>query len=543
MKAKHFFSCIALTMPLMTVSCSDDDNAVNNDVNKPLSQFNLPARNPWLAQEHYSITHFNSAQTDAFPFRVKDGTFKVNPKDCASTWSGPVNLMTLSSTDNNYMWGMSSDRVSYIKVSDNSFERLAEAPLPNITKHTQEQLEALTAKYSSLDELRKVATDILGQHPQMSIANGNYVLCDRDNNIYTNAGKILARYSLTDKNDPKKGIKLDAQIDLTENILGAFTLVGVSMSYDGYLIVASQRGLVSVDRELSTIVDSYKLTDGQVLTNSISNDEKGGVYLASNSTTANGKGLMQKIICKNGKFSDKPEDGAWQATYDGGPEAPAIKLGFGTGSTPTLMGFGDEEDKLVVITDGAKRMKLAAFWRDDIPEDAVTVDASNPRLAGLYDVTCGLPASTEWIQSEQSVVAGGYDAFVVNNINERAENVGDKIIGVLAIGPLVEAPMGVECVRWNTAENKWEGKWSRGDISSVSMIPSVSIPSEMVFVNGYGSDGWEVTGLDWRTGVTRHRVVFGDDNRGNGAYAIIQYMDNGDLLFNSVAGPFRAPLK
>ena len=37
----------------------------------------------------------------------------MNPDDCASTWSGPVNLMTLSSTDPDYMWGMCSDRVSY----------------------------------------------------------------------------------------------------------------------------------------------------------------------------------------------------------------------------------------------------------------------------------------------------------------------------------------------------------------------------------------------------------------------------------------------
>lgn len=34
------------------------------------------------------------------------------------------------------------------------------------------------------------------------------------------------------------------------------------------------------------------------------------------------------------------------------------------------MGFGNDEDKLVVITDGAKRMKLVAFWRDAIPADA-----------------------------------------------------------------------------------------------------------------------------------------------------------------------------
>ncbi len=531
---------LALLMPVVT-SCDDDENSnVLPQENKPLAQYNTPARNPWLAQETYSITHFNSAQTDAFPYKVKDGTFYVNPDDCALTWSGPVNLMTLASTSPDYMWGASSDRISYLKVSNDGFERLAEAPLPGIRTKTVEELRTLTANYSSLDDLDREVRNILGPVPQMSIANGNYVLCDKENYVYSNAGTILARYCLTDRNDPTQGITLVGQMDMKPYIFGSFTLVGVSMSYDGYLIVASQYGLISVDRTLSTAVEAYKFPEGQILTNSISIDENGGVYVASNSTEAGGKGVMQKLICKNGRFSDKEADGAWKATYDGGPSAPSIKMGFGTGSTPTLMGFGGEEDKLVVITDGAKRMKLTAFWRDAIPADAVPVDATNPRLAGKFEVSCGLPASTEWIQSEQSVVVGGYDAFVVNNINSSGKAASDKIVGVLAIGPVIEAPMGVECVSWNTQENKWESKWSRGDISSVSMIPAVSIPSEMVFVNGYYSnDGWDVSGLDWRTGATRHRIVFGKHNRGNGAYAILQYFPNGDLLFNSVSGPFR----
>lgn len=75
------------------------------------------------------------------------------------------------------------------------------------------------------------------------------------------------------------------------------------------------------------------------------------------------------------------------------------------------------------------------------------------------------------------------------------------------------------------------------------MIPAVSSASNMVFVNGYTkADGWEVSGLDWETGATVHRVIFGQTSRGNGAYAIIQYLENGDLLFNSVGGPFRVKL-
>lgn len=92
----------------------------------------------------------------------------------------------------------------------------------------------------------------------------------------------------------------------------------------------------------------------------------------------------------------------------------------------------------------------------------------------------------------------------------------------------------------NTKEKKWESKWTRSDVSSVSMIPAVSIKSEMVFVCGWNdASGWEVTGLDWKSGATRHRSILGKNNRANGAYAIIQYLANGDLLFNSVAGPIR----
>lgn len=525
---------------MLSYSCnsdSSDDRAGNGE--KPLSEYNTPATNPWLASDIYSITHFNSAQTDAFPYTVKNGFYDVNPDDCQASWSGPVNLMTIASTSSAYMWGVGSDRVSYIKVADGDFKKVAEAAMPGCDMRTKEGLEKLVANYGSIPELETAVKDVLGAYPQFAIANGNYVLCDRDNNIYVNAGRILASYSLVDKNDPAKGIKLNGQIDMTPHIFGSFTIVGVSMSYDGYLIVASQKGLVTVDRELSSVIDSYPLGDDQILTNSISNDENGGVYVASNSTVAGGDGLMQKVICKNGHFSNKESDGAWQARYDGGPEAPAIKHGYGTGSTPTLMGFGDEEDKLVVITDGAKRMKLVAFWRDEIPSDANPIDPSNPRLANQYEVSCGLPAGTEWVQSEQSVVAGGYDAFVVNNIDPATAVIDDKVIAVLAIGPLTPGPKGAECIRWDVKENKWGSKWRRPDVSSISMIPSVSIPSEMVFVNGYENDGWVVTGMDWKTGATRHRVAFGKNNRGNGAYAVIQYLPGGSLLFNSVAGPFR----
>jgi hypothetical protein len=542
---KSYLYLMACAMGAMSLtSCSEDSTPAggggDSTIEVPLAQVSKPKPNPWLAQEEYSITHFNSAQTDAFSYEVKDGTFNIDLSKCQMTWSGPVNLMTLASTSPKYMWGMSSDRVSYLDISDGKLERVAEAGLPGITMKTQEQLTNMTADYVTYDELSKTITDILGPAPQMSMANGNYVLCDKDNYAYTNAGQVMVRYRLANPNNPKEGIVLDHQIRLTDFTFNSFTLVGATMTYDGHLVVAAQNGILVLNRALTTIEDSYALPSDQILTNSICIDENGGLYVASNSRTPGGKGLMQKLICKDGKFSTSPADGAWQAYYDGGPKAPCIKLGYGTGSTPTLMGFGQDEDKLVVITDGSKRMKLVAFWRDEIPLGAQQVAGYDKRIAGVHEVTCGLPASTEWIQSEQSVVVGGYDAFVVNNINVTDQEINDKIIGVIAIGPIVKGPQGTECVRWNTKENKWESKWARSDVSSVSMIPAVSTKSEMVFVCGWNdASGWEVTGLDWKSGATRHRTILGKSNRANGAYAIIQYLANGDLLFNSVAGPIR----
>lgn len=544
--SKFFLGLAALTA-VSFMSCSDDDcdkKGGSGNGSLPLSQVNTPKRNPYLAAEHYSITHFNSAQTDAFPYAVADGTFRVDPMQAEGGWSGPVNLMTLSAAVDGYMWGMSSDRVSYYRTSNGAFTKLGEAGLPSGTMKTDEQLRILTDKYENVSDLYNAIVPFLGTNPMFAIASGNYVLCDKDNYAYSNIGTTIARYCLVDPKNPDAGIKLDKQFDVQGSVGGAKSLVGVIMSYDGHLVVAYNKGIAIVDRNLTQVIDSYQLPADQVLSNSISIDEHNGIYLASNSNVENGKGLMQKIILKNGKLSTSEADGAWQSAYDGGPMAPSIKMGYGTGSTPTLMGFGDDEDKLVVITDGAKRMKIVAFWRDNIPSDAKEVVAGNPRIAGVRPITCGLPESTEWIQSEQSVACAGYGAFVVNNILSGGATTGDKVVDVLAIGPLIETPRGAERLQWNTAENCWETVWTRADISSPSMIPAISTTSEMVFVNGYSqADGWEVTGLDWKTGETRHRVIFGDTSRGNGTYAIIQYLENGDLLFNSVSGPFRVKLK
>ncbi len=532
----------AALMAAVLLSCSKDKvgNGGNEGQNPVI--YDQMVFNPYLASDLYSITHFNSAQTDAFPYNVKTGSWDIDPEKCKGISSGPVNLMTLASADPDYMWAMSSDRVSYVRISDGAFDKVAEAELPNIKKKSVEELRSLVqTDYKSVDELTENAKAILGPVPQVAMANGNYVICDRDNYVYTNARTVICRYRLKNPSNPAEGIVLDSQLDMAPYMKNTQKLVGMVMTYDGYLVVVAGNGIAIVDREMKNQPIIKFIPEDQDISNSVAVDEHNGIYVASGSKTDGGKGMMNKFVWKEGRISDDEADGAWMAEYDGGPAAPAIKMGHGTGSTPTLMGFGDSEDRLVVITDGAQKMKIVAFWRDDIPEGIVHEDPDNPRIAGTLEISCGHPESAEWIQSEQSVVVAGYGAFVVNNVIPSSAK--DKIVGILSIGPLVDSPCGVERVQWNVEKNEWKSVWTRPDVSSISMIPSVSTASNMVFVNGYyKTEGWDVSGLDWNTGATLHRVRFGKNNRGNGAYAVLQYLEDGDLLFNSVSGAFRVDL-
>jgi hypothetical protein len=129
----------------------------------------------------------------------------------------------------------------------------------------------------------------------------------------------------------------------------------------------------------------------------------------------------------------------------------------------------------------------------------------------------------------------------VNNLIEQGHP--DRIIDVMTVGPVHHPPRGVEKIVWNEKVNRFYSAWTRGDVVSVSMVPLATSGANAVFVNGYSEkDGWEVTGLDWETGVTVSRTIFGHNNKGNGAYAILQFLEDGDLLFNSVIGPYRVRL-
>ncbi|MDA8403081.1 MAG: hypothetical protein M0Z56_02620 [Desulfobacteraceae bacterium] len=481
--------------------------------------------------------------------------FNVDPEKQPVSYGGPINIITLASTGKDYMWGVGTDRVSYIYSGDGqwttltSFQALADASdnvlsaIPDDSLRAFGESSAARMDAASMDNYLK---SLFGENYAARFGNGTYSVVDKDNVLYANFGKNLYAFELINPDLPYAGIKIRHVLkDIIVKVQGGdpappsgTRISSVSMTYDGYVIVGFTNGVAVINRDLN--VDSasfYRFGDDEYVSNSLSVDENNGIYVASNK-------LMRKLVWTGATLSDNESAGAWSCPYDTATELPPIiKFDNGTGSTPTLMGFGGNSDKLVVITDGAKQMKLVAFWRDTIPNGFVQKPGTaSRRIAGQIQVTCGFSPLPEWIQSEQSVVVHGYGAFVVNNIPQTVNSDivnKNKILQVSLMGPAYDSSYGVERFEWDPAADGWYSVWTRSDVSSTSMIPVYSKSGDMALINGYMSNGWEVTGLDWDTGEIVHRTIFGDQNFGNGAYAILQYLKDGDLLFNSIAGPLR----
>ncbi|UFS95210.1 hypothetical protein [Nocardia huaxiensis] len=528
----------------MLTACGDDDGSGSAPTSVEIAPGIGPARNPYLAAPRYAITHIYPGNSDSFPDPVPRGTFPIDPARMPRVPGGPVNVMTLASTSPDYMWVSSTSGPRYVKVSDGGFEQVAALDAPGVEPISTPELDkVIDQQYTGTDQIgAAIAQDWDGVDWQR-IGNGVYSLVDKDNHLYYVTQKAeLFVFGLKDEDDPAAGIEILARRDFvpllsdTPTTLGIpEIIVGVNMTYDGHLAILGSRSLYVLERDLRGDPERLRVGDNETISNSMAVDPYGGIYFASDK-------VMRKVVWRDGKLSTDGADGAWASPYDFGRQPPTVKFGIGTGSTPTLMGWGHGNDELVVITDGADRMKLVAFWRNGIPADAQPAPgARSPRIAGQIPVTAGLDPQPEFIQSEQSVVVTGYGAFVVQAIVEGGSP--DRLVDVIANGPVTRPAHGVQRFEWDITLNRWNSVWERGDVVTNSMVPGVSTTAGIVFVNGYyEADGWEVTGLDWATGETVHRTVFGRSNRGNGAYSQTEAFPNGDLLFNSISGPFRVKI-
>jgi len=267
---------------------------------------NGPVVNPYLASPLYAITHFDPSQSDSTPYGPPSSVFTVDLTERPIVYSGPVNVATLASTNKNYMWGVGTDRVSYINKADNKwtavakYEALADASkgafpaIPDENLSTFGESSAVGMNPGSMDSFLK---NLFGENYPDRLWNGIYSLVDKDNVLYANYnGSSVYAFALSDSNEPSKGItKRYALEDAVTAIQGNnhqanTTIAGLSMTYDGYIVITFNNGVAVIDRDLNASSASFcKFGDDESVTNSIAIDENNGIYVASNT-------IMHKLV-------------------------------------------------------------------------------------------------------------------------------------------------------------------------------------------------------------------------------------------------------
>lgn len=503
---------------------------------------NLPWRNPYLADSIYPISHASPAQQDSVAVAGPDtATHVLEAKEIKFARTGPANFGAVVSSPyangQRVIWSNSLDRI--VKIDHDSFDVLATYYLPGVKHYSDADAKESTAKLNESNEGFFAVINSYFEIDKLRSLSSMYTLVDRDNTLFIGDknGYILA-FGDAEAGNPASDIIQLGRFDLPGEATGK--MVGMNMTPDGWLIVVTEHGyVVTVKRDFSeySIVrlkhsegaegKATKPAGGGWIRNSFAVDENGGIYIASQEH-------MHKVVWTGDELTTRESAGAWTARYNN-------SLGEGTGSTPTLMGFGDE-DQFVVITDGDKLMNMVLFWRNEIPSGWTPPEgAPSNRIAGMLPVNMGDPNLKE-MQSEQSVGVSGYGAMVVNNEPRNIPWYLPKVakpllLSALGSNPLYQ-PFGVQKMAWNPVDKKLEYAWVNKEVSSPNCVPLISNVDNRAYLIGARENKWTLEVMDWGTGESVYHLVIGDQFY-NSMFTATRMDEKGNIHYGTSWGRVR----
>lgn len=503
-----------------------------------------PAQNPHMAASYSSLTHFNPAQTDSIPVPAPVGIHKIEKADARWVPGGFINIsfqvFPPLADGTQYALAANSQQAAKIRIDGNRFELVDLLALPGNAGIVGDKARGIAEAFdrqTSEAELLAYANEHYHKWVEThSVRGGVYNVLGADGTLYIpHYNKVLAVGSV-DPASISSILEVKYAIDMS-SVMGSAgalkdAMLGMNMTYDGTLVFVTLGGVLGAmkpgpDSPIKTI-----RFPGETITNSIAVGEDNGVYVVSSTK-------MRKVIWLGDRFSTDAADGAWESEYDvADKELGGVTFGTGSGSTPTLMGFGDDEDKLVVITDGTRKMNLVAFWRDAIPADFKANPAyKSRRIADQMQVNFGNP-ERKAAQSEQSVAVWGYGALVVNNTPE-GPPLPTMLENGLTSGVTRPAPLGIERFDWDAKANRWRRAWVNREVGNPTTVPVISTVSSHVYFSQFREGNWEVSGLDWKTGAYDTRIILGAGQRFNGAWSPISFFEDGDIGLGGLFGFMR----
>ncbi|MFA9564184.1 MAG: hypothetical protein ACERLM_05715 [Acidimicrobiales bacterium] len=568
----HRALVLVVACALLAAACSDDDDGSASTTTVPSDESgattttepasapssttaapaaadapNPPPVNAFLADSVVPIGHFDPAQSDSQAVTGPSGpTGTLTEDDLTYQHVGPGHFGIAISPEypdgSRVVWTNGGDRIS--KLDYDTYEVLAELPIGE-TQLTAAEADAEIELLDSL-EGRELADAGIGMATKYLFGiTGVYYLLDVDNTLFVGGSDSIIAYEDTDPTDPTSAIEVRDEWARPADVAGQF--VGANITFDGRIVAITDEGwIVVVERDFSdyqaiamvgaeeAAAHNQAMEDAGFrpgaatwVRNSIAVGDDGGIYAVSVED-------MHKVVWDGTALSTDPADGAWTEPYLSGLDA-------GSGATPALMGFGDE-DRFVVITDGEELMNVVLFWRDEIPDDWEQLpDAPSARIAGQLPADMDDPDLTS-IQTEQSVVVGGYGAFVVNNdpasIPEGFPDAGTRVLAGYSGNDPMFTPHGIQKFEWDPEAQEFGEAWVNQEVSSANSVPVVSTGSNLLYTVGARDGDWTLEGIDWSTGESAFHWVTGS-GRYNSLFSGINLDQEGRVVHTTAFGIVR----
>jgi len=351
--------------------------------------------------------------------------------------------------------------------------------------------------------------------PNLSLGlSGAYTAIDSNNRFIAGRTRFVSFFGDSIAGDRTSPIALEKRIFMPDDVFcnDEDVIAGMSLTYDAQLVFATELGNLFV---IPSDADPNNLGDIPVVSTNPAcpTDSEEGLELVSNSLATDEDGaiyLLTSAAMYRFDWNGSALTLGWRAEYEVADEVPSpIRLGPGSGSTPSLMGTRADEDRFVVITDGQALMHLVLFWRDQVPADWEPIaPGKDPRIACEIAVDFGTGAKQAI--SEQSVAVRGYSAVVVNDLlTEPSINppsnlpfaaAAQNLVSALEGGIPEKAPFGVERIDWDPVARACSTIWANADISIPNGIPAISEAAGLVYGTGQRDGQWGLEGLSLKTG-------------------------------------------
>jgi hypothetical protein len=552
MKDRLGFAC-AILMLGAALACSGDRPSPDADEARSESSATtgtgssvrhaLPPNNPFLIQNTvYPLVHFDTGATDTTTLPSWSGDATLEPSQIE--WI--PGLTTIGTAHRPYPSGEQAliiaggNRVGKIRITDGDFSLVHEVTIPGFEDKTmspdeiREVVKRMEAAEGDEEKYLAAYREFLERADLSSetISNGIYTVMDKDGFYYAGWGTSVYKVGDVREGDVESPLEIVRSFDVRDGMPDDLKdkisrIFALSMTYDGYLVVAMPGTIAVMDRDFGEF--HYVYLEGEAVDNGISVDAEGGIYCVTSK-------YMRKVVWDGERLSEDEADGAWKSEYDYVPNPKALSRG--SGNTPALMGFGPDDDKLVVLADAGEEIKVIAFWRDEIPQDFEQKPGTKSRrIADQLPLTIDVPATIEWSPH----VYGNGVMMMASAWPEPVQQEDGKVAvfeSVLTAGLTREAPVGAEKWSWDSQTASFKSDWTVDYPLQWALHP-VSAASNTVTLTPFEDGVYSLVHVDWDTGEEVGKVILGTSPIFNTAGGVFIPLNEDEIYVTGVFGPVR----